>query len=267
MIARLLLTTLLLIAGSSARALEYTDVWYDQNEPGWGVLLVQSSTFQFLAFYLYGQNGGPRWYTAQITDDGTGKYTGGVYASTGTWWAAPWNPSAQSTTQIGTATFQPTDTYHATLTFTVTGEGTFTKPLVRTTLTPYDMSGNYSGSVSGSQTSCANPSNNTNAFRGRYQLTATKVADASITLTLTFVDNVNNGLVCTVSGPLTHLGRLYQMANAQYSCSLQGTTLFTTTATVDALHPTGQGIEGHLTAQANGCNQSFHFAAVLNSLQ
>jgi len=266
MLAGMLLMALLLCGSNRAQAIGYTDAWYDQNEPGWGALLVQSHTFQFLAFYVYGQNGGPRWYTAQITDDGTGKYTGGLYASNGTYWGSPWDQSKQTTTQVGTVSFQPTDLYHATLTFTVTGEGTFTKPLVRLTLTPFNMNGNYSGSISGSVSGCPNPANNDPAIRARYALGVTQIADTSATLTFTFVDNVYSGNVCTLSGPLTHLGRLYRIPTAQYTCT-GPLTNYSATATVEALSPTGEGIEGEFTANVAGCAQSIHFAAVKNSLQ
>src|SRR3989442_1023828 len=90
---RLVLAVLLLTAAFSARAIEYTDVYYNPAESGWGFFLVQSDTVQFLAFFIYGPDGKPTWYTAQLTDDGTGTYTGPVYATTGTYFALPWNPA------------------------------------------------------------------------------------------------------------------------------------------------------------------------------
>jgi hypothetical protein len=262
MIKRTVLIALLLLASVRAEAFEYTDVYYNPAEPGWGAFLVQSDTTQFLAFFIYGADGKPTWYTAQLADDGTGNYVGALYGITGTYFANPWQ--GYNISAAGTASFRPSDRYHATLTYTVNGVGTVTKSIQRQTLAPYVLSGNYSGSMSGSISGCAEPGNNDPAFRARYGLAASQVADASLTLTFTFVDALHNGIVCTLSGPLTHFGRVYQL-NAQLSCTGPGQDGAAHAVTVDALHPTGQGIEGHLGgAVAAGCTASLHFAAVRN---
>lgn len=261
MLKRLILIALLLLVSIRAEALEYTDVYYDPAESGWGVFLVQSNTTQFLAFFIYGSNGMPTWYTAQLADDGTGNYTGALYATTGTYFANPW--TGVGIAPVGTASFRPTDRYHATLIYTVNGVGTVTKAIQRQTLTPYVLSGNYSGSIVGSISGCADPAANDPAFRGRYVLAVTQVGDGSATLTFTFVDNIHNGLVCTLSGPLDHFGRLYQL-NGQSSCTGLGAGGTLHPATIAALHATGQGIEGHYTGPSGGgCTASLHFAAVL----
>jgi hypothetical protein len=262
MVKRLVLIVLLLIAAVRAEALEYTDVYFNPAEPGWGVFLVQSDTTQFLAFFIYGSDGKPTWYTAQLANDGTGNYTGALYAITGTYFANPWQ--GYNIGPAGTASFKPTDIYHATLTYTVNGVGTVTKTIERQTLTPYVLAGNYSGSMSGSISGCTDPASNDLAFRGRYMLAVTQVADLSAILTFTFVDMNHSGIACTLSGPLTHLGRLYQF-NAQLSCTGPGQNGNSHSVTIDSLHPTGQGIEGHLTGPTGGgCAASLHFAAVLN---
>jgi len=263
MLRKLMLATMLLFACFNARAIEYTDVYYTPAESGWGFFVVQSNTFQFLAFFIYGPDGKPTWYVAALADDGTGQYTGQVLATTGTYFPLPWNSAQASGNPVGTATFHPIDRYHATFTYTITGVGTVTKTVQRQTLTSYVLSGSYSGSMAGSVTGCNDPSKNDPAFRARYGLSVAQVADASATLTFTFVDNVHAGIVCTASGPLTHLGRLYQL-NGQSSCVGPGQDGALLPATIDALHPTGQGIEGHLTIVGGGCTASLHFAAVLN---
>ncbi len=264
---RIIVALLLLTSAFSAGAHEYTDVYADADELGWGVFVVQSNTFQFLAFFIYGPDKQPTWYTAQLTDDGTGKFTGGVYAHTGTYFPLPWNPAdrePQPSPQVGTASFQPIDNYHATLTYTVNGVGTATKAIVRQTLTPYVMGGNYSGSMAGSISGCTNPANNIPAFRGRYDLSVTQVGDASATLVFTFVDAIYGGIVCTASGPLNHLGRLYQLAGT-LACTGPGQDGVGRPLTIDSFHQTGQGIEGKLTnSGAGNCTASLHFAAVFN---
>jgi hypothetical protein len=258
MLKRLAMIALLLLAAARADALEYTDVYFDPAEPGWGAFLVQSNATQFIAFFIYDSQGKPTWYVAVLTDDGTGKYTGPLYATTGTYFLVPWQ--GYNLNPAGNVSFAPSDRYHATLTYTVNGAGTVTKPVQRQTLASYVMGGNYSGSMSGSITGCNNPASNDPAFRGRYGLAVTQTGDDSATLTFTFTDANHAGIVCSVSGPLTHFGRLYQMANVALNC-----TTGNSFGTLDALHPTGQGIEGQWTSHdGGGCNVSLHFSAVLN---
>lgn len=264
MLKRLIVAFLLLTSAFSAGALEYTDVYFNATQPGKGLFLVQSDTFQFIAFFIYGPNNNPTWYTAQITDNGTGTYTGPLFKTTGTFFALPWNPMDFSINAAGTVTFQPTDIYHAMLTYTVDGVGTVSEMVVRQTLSAYQMAGNYSGSMAGSISGCAGPQADP-MFRARYQLAVTQVADAAATLVFTFVDTTHSGIVCTATGPLTHLGRIYQMAGGTVACTGPGQDGMPRAATIDSLHPTGQGIEGKVTGDAGGgCTESLHFSAVKN---
>jgi hypothetical protein len=257
MLRKLTFGVLLVTATFSARAVEYTDVYYNPAESGWGFFVVQSNTFQFLAFFIYGSDGKPTWYTAQLMDNGTGTYTGQVYATTGTYFPLPWNPAQLTASAVGTATFQPTDSYHATFTYTINGVGTVTKTVQRQTLTPYVLAGSYSGSLSGSVSGCANPAHNVPSLTYRFNLTVTQVGDQSATLSFTIVDA--NNVVCTLSGALTHFGRLYQIANASYQCPLSTAVQ----AKIDNFHPTDHAIEGRWIADDGGsCSESIHFSAV-----
>jgi len=261
MLKRLAVVMLVFVA-VRVDALEYTDVYYNPNESGWGVFLVQSDTTQFLALFIYGPDGKPTWYVATVADNGTGGYGGALFATTGTYFAIPWQGATG--VSVGTLTFQPTDSYHATLTYTVNGVGTVTKTVQRQTLAAYNLAGAYSGSISGTITSCANPAGNTAAFRPRFNLAVTQVNDQSATLAFSFVDE-NTGIACSISGPLTHLGRLYRMVDAQHHCTGPGTDPGFYAVTVEGLHPTGQGIEGRWTGTlGGGCSVSMHFTGVLN---
>jgi hypothetical protein len=271
-IRRLVFAVLLLVSATYASANSYNDVFYDVAEPGWGVFVKQSNTFQFLAFFIYGPNNGqPTWYTAQLYDNGDGtrlNYSGTLYATTGTYFANPWQGYVP--TPVGTALFQgsavPEDYFHATLTYTVNGVSV-TKAIQRQTLTSFALSGAYSGSIAGSVSGCPNPANNT-GVNGRFNLNVAQVGDTSATLTFSFVDpNTNyNGMVCMLSGPLTHYGGLYAITGAQYSCSSAGFSPGSiVSASVNLLSQSAQGVEGKWTATTStGCSQTIRFAAVSN---
>src|SRR5438270_4675599 len=104
-------------------ATDLTDIWYTLQEPGWGVNVVQSNTFLFVTFFIYGPDNKPTWYTGQLVFDGT-RYSGGLYLTQGSYWAVPWNPANHpATQQIGTVSLQTTDPYNATLIYSVSGIG------------------------------------------------------------------------------------------------------------------------------------------------
>ena len=76
MLKRILLITFLCAAARGAAATDYTDIWYNAVEPGYGFNIVQSDTFMFMTFFVYGSNNSPTWFTAQVNQDNTGNFNG-----------------------------------------------------------------------------------------------------------------------------------------------------------------------------------------------
>ena len=245
-----------------ARAADYTDLWWVPSESGWGVNIVQSDSFMFATFFIYGQDRKPTWYTAQMTRDATGAYSGGLFLTSGSYYALPWNPddTLPGAQQVGTATFQPDalKAYLATLTYVVDGIGTVQKSIERQTLTPIALGGAYTGGMSASQRSCNNASSN-GAFKNSYDLQVTVTSTHAATLAFTFPT-----YACVMSGTLTQHGSQYTMTGASYACTQGGRTVFSTTANLFEIKATAQGIEGRWgAAVGSGCQEAAQFSAVL----
>ncbi len=252
MLKRLFLALLLFAAAGRAAAIDFTDLWYLALESGWGVNVVQSDSFLFVTFFIYGADGKPTWYTAQLTLDSSGNYNGGLYATTGTYYAAPWAPGSLINTQVGTASFQPIDASNAKLVYIVNGGATVTKVIQRQTLTTITVGGTYSGAQTGVYSSCTAPS-----YRDFFDLQLTQGTDG----TASFTFNYTEGLTCTFSGTLTQQGQLYSIPSASYQCS-DG---LKTTASMTEIKATAQGVEGKFTALAagGGCREDAQFSGVL----
>jgi hypothetical protein len=98
-----------------APPINYTDIWWNPAESGWGLNVIQhGSGVIFATWFVYGADGKPTWY---VMPDGqwntANEYTGRVYRTTGPPPSAAFDPSTVTRTQVG----------YATLTFNVNGLG------------------------------------------------------------------------------------------------------------------------------------------------
>jgi len=252
---------LIAIASPATRAADYTDLWWVPAESGWGVNVVHTDNFMFLTFFIYGQDHKPTWYTAGLVLDATGAFTGGLYSTTGSYYAQPWNPNeAGAAQQVGNASFRPStsNVYEATLTYVVDGVGTITKAVERQPLTPPIIGGQYTGGVSALQTSCSNSGGN-GSYKLTYDLQVTQSNAGAATFTFTYPT-----YACTLSGQLVQHGRQYTVSGATYKCVQGGTTIFSGSANLSEIVATAQGVEGRWTADTGGgCRENAQFSAVL----
>lgn len=62
--------------GSRASATNYTDVWWKNNESGWGLSMIHQGNSIFIAWYTYGANGKPQWITGLAARQANGSFAG-----------------------------------------------------------------------------------------------------------------------------------------------------------------------------------------------
>jgi hypothetical protein len=256
MFKRFLLCLFLLTAAAPACALDYTDIWYLVPESGWGVNVVQSDNFMFVTFFIYGPDKKPTWYTAQLTLDQSGNFNGPLYATTGSYYGAPWSTQDLSVTQVGTASFQPTNAYNARLVYTVTTPPTMaanvTKTIQRQTLTAIRTAGTYFGGQSGAYSGCTSTADNA-AYTDAFNLQVTQLTSANVSFQFMYA----SGLSCTLSGALVQYGQLSTVPAATYSCS----NGLNTNASMSEIKATSLGIEGRIAAPmvGGGCREDATF--------
>lgn len=256
MLKRLFLAMLLFAAAGRAAAVDFTDIWYLASENGWGVNVVQSDNFLFITFFIYGADGKPTWFTAQVNKDASGNFNGTLYATTGTYYTSPWAATNLTVTPVGTASFQPTGPSTAKLIYIVNGIGTVTKVIQRQTLTPITVGGAYSGAQTGTYSGCT-PSSTNGSYRDFFDLQVTQLTSGSAS----FVFSFEQGLSCTLAGNLVQTGQLYSIPSATYKCS----NGFNNFAAVTQIKATAQGVEGILAAPdvGQGCREDAQFSGVL----
>ena len=256
---RLLLALLLLGTAMRAPAADYTDIWYNAAQSGYGFNVVESddgtgAPFMFVTFFIYGVDGKPTWYVALLTWNKVDTFTGSIYATTGTYFATPWNPANSTTTAVGTASFKPNpaNNYQGTFSYSVANVGSFTGELTRQGLTAIATAGFYAGAQAGSYSGC-NTSANNGKYTDGYTLQVVQGTNSALTFNFTY----RSGLNCKLVGTATQTGSYFQIPSAAYTCS-DGTSA---TAQMSEIKVTGLGLEGKLAATGvnDGCAESATF--------
>jgi YVTN family beta-propeller protein len=110
-------------AGSTP-AVDYTDLWWNPNESGWGLGITQQSDVMFLAWFVYEDTGRPIWYVASncaVKANGNG-CSGALYRTSGP--PGPisqhtFDPSRVGITVVGTIDATFTDSNNGILTYSV----------------------------------------------------------------------------------------------------------------------------------------------------
>ena len=122
---------------------DVTDIWWPDNEPGWGIQLIQNADIIFATMFVYGPDGEPLFFVATLEKAvGADSWTGGLFQASGTFFAEPWNPADRSEIQAGTMTFVLTGIGTGTLSYSV-GPSSIVKSISRQPLKLEDNSGDY----------------------------------------------------------------------------------------------------------------------------
>jgi hypothetical protein len=109
-----------LATGTTPPATNYTDIWWNPNESGWGMAITQQFSTMFLAWYVYDGTAKPMWYVATCTLSGT-TCAGDLLRTTGPNFGPTFNSSQVQVFTAGSVSVNFSDGNNATLTYTVNG--------------------------------------------------------------------------------------------------------------------------------------------------
>jgi len=102
-------------------AVDYTDLWWDSDESGWGMAITHQSGNIFLAWYVYDANGKPFWYVAPACTVEGSSCSGTLYRTTGPAFGPPLDPTKVQATSVGSALVSFIDANNGVLSYTVNG--------------------------------------------------------------------------------------------------------------------------------------------------
>lgn len=204
-----------------ARAsIDYSDLWWNEAESGWGVGLQRQGDVIFLTLFVYGADGAGTWFVAPDVRllDASGaasSWHGPLYRANGPGLAATFDAAAVESSPVGTAALEFADAEAGVLRYTVDG-ATVAKAITRMTWRAPSPEGRYHGGYSAQVEQCADTQRiGANQFLGDMTVTrAGGLVTAQITSTRAGLPST-----CTFTATDRHAGRLATWQGT-FNCTL-----------------------------------------------
>jgi hypothetical protein len=118
--------------GATPPAVDYTDLWWNPGESGWGMVVTQQYGVIFLAWYVYDASGNPVWYVAPDCMLSGSSCGGTLYATTGPPLGPTFDPNTVKASAVGNIVANFFDANNASITYVVNGVSS-TKQVTRQT--------------------------------------------------------------------------------------------------------------------------------------
>ena len=106
--------------GTTPPAVDYTDLWWNPNESGWGMSMTQQFGVTFLAWYVFDSNGKPTWLVATCAMSGS-TCSGSLFRTRGPGFGPTFDATQVQATSVGTVIVSFLDANNAVLSYSVDG--------------------------------------------------------------------------------------------------------------------------------------------------
>ena len=213
------------LASAVTSTVDFSDMWWNPNESGWGANVIQQGDNIFVTFFVYDQNGKPTWFVGPNTANaglvnGKQRFSGQLFSTTGPYFGgASFNASGVVSTQVGTVTIDFSDNSDATITYGVNGVNV-TKSIQRQSWATENLAGSYRGGDVGQYTTCPGTTNIDNPVT----LTITQIA-TRVTINEFGTQN-GQTYSCVYSGDLAQTGKVASITGTE-TCSDNTVQTFT----------------------------------------
>jgi hypothetical protein len=188
---------------------DFSDLWYNVNESGWGMNVIHQENILFLTLFVYGAGSTPTWYVASnvafVSQNAAGDrlYRGDLFATTGTpFGVTPFVPlTGANVRTVGSITFTGLAAGGATLSYTVDSV-TVNKTLSRQNWAQPNFTLNvatsYAGASSAEVSGCTDASKN-EKFSSNYSNFALYINSVGSTMRTESRETATSAL-CTFQG-------------------------------------------------------------------
>ena len=211
-------------ASATTFGTDYTDLWFNPAESGWGVNLIQQYETLFATLFVYGADNSARWYVASDLRSGQNSFTGTLYQTTGPAFSAAWTGNV-AVNPVGSMTISFSGFNSGTLSYTVNGV-TVNKTIQRQTFRANNIAGNYIGGMTATASACSNAADN--GFALITGLLTVTHGGGNPSMRVDFRNNAGVAATCTFSGAYSPAGRLASITGT-FTCTLGSNGTFTMT--------------------------------------
>ena len=252
-------------ARATTYSIDFSDIWWNAAESGWGINVIQRSDIIFATLFVYGQDNTARWYSATLRPvspqpSGLPRFTGQLIRTTGPWFGAPtFATPPVGIVPVGNITLSFNSPVTGTLAYDVDGV-TVNKEITRQPFGSENLAGQYQGGMVAIASQCANPSNNGIAdIRGTMVATHT---GAGATLRANFVISIDTSSVCTFNGPYQQLGRMATISGGTFACVVGNQQANSGTFSMTALDAQANGFHASFTGADQFCTYKGQFGGL-----
>jgi len=264
--SRIVLAVLSLALCMQARAMnafsnDVSDLWWNPDESGWGVNVIEQSNILFATLFVYDQNGQAHWYVASdltsinVPTDRPYEFTGRLYETTGpVFSAASFAASAVTRRDVGTMTFEFIPPYNANLSYSVDG-AVVSKHVVRQAWATNNLSGNYFGGQFTIKSPFTPSTCTTKAGLQAFDNITIAHSGSSVTIEAAFGTPPQE--LCRYTGTYSQSGHMGEVSGA-YSCQTGASGTFK----LLEVEVGTNGFSSSYSATTNGCTVLGNFSAV-----
>lgn len=250
-------------ARATTYSTDFTDLWFNPSESGWGVNVIQQYNTMFVTLFVYGTDTAPRWFVApDVEPSPAGSqnvFSGQLFQTTGpSFTATSFDTNAVTKTVVGTITFTFDSTTTGTLQYTVNGVPV-TKRISRQTWRENVLAGNYLGGLTATGTNCGGGVANGNILI--FQTLAVQHAGGQATMNVSFVNGQGQDSRCTFSGPYTQAGKLGSITG-NWSCTVAGAASNAGAFTLSSIQANTTGFSGKFHGNDQFCTYDGQFGGV-----
>jgi hypothetical protein len=270
-LARFALSGLLAVSAASHAAstttTDFSDLWWNAAESGWGAQVYLQGDVIFLSLFVYDSQRKPIFYTgsdmrrATTTVPGETVYNGALYRNSGPSFSGPFDPARVTNTAVGTASLRFSSATAGTLSYTVDGVAV-SKAITRLTWTGASLAGDYKGGMFVNTSNCLGGTGATTlAYPGSLKVTQ---VGTSIEINSVFTPGFAQSGSCRLRGTYSQNGRLAAITQGTYNCEfVEGPTPTTGTFDITAIEFGENGFSGvYVAHEGSACVQTGRYGGV-----
>jgi hypothetical protein len=201
---------------------EYSDLWWNPTESGWGVGLERQDDVIFLTLFVYDADGKSTWFVGpevrlSTADMPNSSWSGKLYRSTGPAFSAPYDGNIQAT-EVGTASLQFANAESGTFRYTVNGVQV-TKQISRQTIRRPSAAGTYYGGFSTQIQQCVDPLR-VGVYDFEGAMTVTQADDGRVVMSWASGEFGVGNSNCTFTAPTTRQSGRLGFWSGTFSCTI-----------------------------------------------